>query len=265
MPYQFKLHTPNLLWIVVHGTMELEHAEHYFHDIWLTLDGCPCPTDMLVDGRDLHSTSHPARRRTEQVVHHPHIGQIAFVVSEHHMLLFAPLVRFVSGIGLFRSEYEALEFLHKPRTRAVGGELNFHKVSALPHSLPRHGPVAVEPAHLPAAGAPVVVPTTPPLPAPLPAAATLVPTHRDAPAEAAPAAPALPAPVEAAPSLPAPVPVTTGPPQSAAPPRRIQAPLRYRPDPATHTFNSLTSLVNNLTRAVNSFAAALEQTQRKRD
>ncbi|RMG51645.1 MAG: STAS/SEC14 domain-containing protein, partial [Chloroflexi bacterium] len=52
-----------------------------------------------------------ARQRTEAIVHHKHLGRIAFIVSEHHLLIFAPLVRFVSGIGLFATEQEALRFL----------------------------------------------------------------------------------------------------------------------------------------------------------
>ncbi|MCG8352505.1 MAG: STAS/SEC14 domain-containing protein [Chloroflexales bacterium] len=160
MPYQFSLHMSNLLWVELYGQMELDHAESYFHDIWRALDECRNPTNMLVDGRRLHSASHAARRRTEQVAHHPHLGHIAFVVSQHHLLLFAPLVRFVSGVSIFGNEQEALTFLSNlsalpaarelpvPRPPEYQRELS-GKVQAAPEetdSSPHHQPHTPPPA-----------------------------------------------------------------------------------------------------------------------
>lgn len=115
MPYQINRHTHNMLWVILQGHMPMEHAEHYFQEMWRTLDGCPRPTDLLVDGRHMHSASNNARQRTEQIIHHPHIGHIAFVVGAQHLLIFAPLVRLVSGIGLFGDEQAAMAFLNSAR------------------------------------------------------------------------------------------------------------------------------------------------------
>jgi hypothetical protein len=115
MRYQIDRHTHDMLWVTMQGHMAMEHAERYFQEIWRTLDGCPRPTDLLVDGRQMQSANHHARQRTEQIVHHPHLGHIAFVVGAQHLLIFAPLVRLVSGVGLFGDEREAMAYLHSVR------------------------------------------------------------------------------------------------------------------------------------------------------
>jgi hypothetical protein len=102
----------------MHGHLSRDHAEAYFHDMWRLLDESPRSTDLLVDGRRMGTASHGARQRTEQIAHHPHLGQIAFVVSEHHLLLFAPFVKLVSGVGLFGGEDEALAYLQVTRGHA---------------------------------------------------------------------------------------------------------------------------------------------------
>jgi hypothetical protein len=115
MPYQINRHTHNMLWVTLQGHMPMDHAESYFQEMWRTLDGCPRPTDVLVDGRHMHSASNSARQRTEQIAHHPHLGHIAFVVGTHHLLLFAPLVHLISGVGIFGDEHAALNFLGNTR------------------------------------------------------------------------------------------------------------------------------------------------------
>jgi hypothetical protein len=111
MPYQINRHAHNMLWVTMQGHLAMDHAEGYFQEMWRTLDGCPRPTDLLIDGRHMQSANNSARQRTEQIIHHPHIGHIAFVVSAHHLLLFAPLMKLVSGIGMFGDERAAMEFL----------------------------------------------------------------------------------------------------------------------------------------------------------
>lgn len=113
MPFAIHRHTPDLIWVELHGHVGVEHAEAYYREMWQTLDACTPPTDLLIDGRRVESVSPSARNRTDQVVHHPHLGHVAFVVGGHHLLLFAPLVKLVSGVGLFSSEREALRFLHE--------------------------------------------------------------------------------------------------------------------------------------------------------
>ncbi len=118
MPYTINRYTHDLLWVVMHGNLSRDHADAYFHDMWRLLDESPRSTDLLVDGRRMAAASHGARQRTEQIAHHPHLGHIAFVVSGHHMLLFAPFVKLVSGIGLFGEETEALDYLRVSRGQA---------------------------------------------------------------------------------------------------------------------------------------------------
>jgi hypothetical protein len=113
MPYEIMRHSSQLVWVRLRGHLTLDHAERYFRDMWRTLDDCPSSTDLLVDGRHIDGAAFGARQRTEQVVHHPHLGQIAFVISQHHLLLFAPLMRLVSGISLCATEQEALAYLQK--------------------------------------------------------------------------------------------------------------------------------------------------------
>ncbi len=115
MLYQIVRHESDLLWVVMRGHMEMHHADAFFQDIWGRLDDSPHPTDLLVDGREMHSANYAARRRSEQVAHHPHLGHIAFVVEQKHMLVFAPMVRLFSGIGLFGNEHDALKFLLSSR------------------------------------------------------------------------------------------------------------------------------------------------------
>ena len=87
--------------------------------MWALLDVSTHPLDLLVDGRRIVSAAPGARRRTEQIAHHPNLGQLAFVVSEHHLLLFAPLVKLVSGLGLFGNTHEALAYLQSTRGRSL--------------------------------------------------------------------------------------------------------------------------------------------------
>ncbi|NJP05988.1 MAG: hypothetical protein HC837_10370 [Chloroflexaceae bacterium] len=116
MPYELKMHSTDLLWIVVSDPMNTTMAESYFNDVWQTLDTCPCMTDLLVDARGAREVNGSVRQRTEQVIHHAHLGHIAFVVGQAHLLWLAPLVRLVSGVGLFGNEHEAVAFLHKSRS-----------------------------------------------------------------------------------------------------------------------------------------------------
>lgn len=232
MPYQFKLHAPDLLWVVMHGHMELEHAEAYYYDIWQTLDSCPHPTDLLVDGRGLHSATFAARRRTEQVAHHPHLGNIAFVVREHHLLLFAPLARLVSGIGLFGAEHEALIYLRSSRGQySLSGAATVRQAEqAMGHtsneSVPRVAPpVPILPSHQPPASPSSLVPSTPqPVPPAVPSSLVL-PTPQPGP----PVPPVNPTPTQPAP---------------AAPP----APTQPRSLSATRGLHRLTDLVNGWAR-----------------
>lgn len=115
MPYRITRHADDLVWVVMEGHLSLDHAEAYFHELWGLLDICPRPTDLLFDGRFVGGASPKVRRRTDQIVHHPHLGHLAFVVGEAHLLLFAPLVKLVSGIGMFGSEHEALNYLRTAR------------------------------------------------------------------------------------------------------------------------------------------------------
>ncbi len=115
MPYRITRHSEDLLWVVVEGHLAVDQANAYFNELWTLFDACTQPTDLLVDGRRISGASPGARRRMEQVVHHPRLGHLAFVVSEHHLLMFAPLVKMVSGIGLFGNEFEALDFLRSSR------------------------------------------------------------------------------------------------------------------------------------------------------
>ncbi|MFV9504513.1 MAG: hypothetical protein AB4911_08090 [Oscillochloridaceae bacterium umkhey_bin13] len=115
MPYTISRHPDQLLWVVMEGHLALAQAEHYFQEMWGLLDEVGSHTDLLVDGRRIAGAAMGARRRTEQIVHHPNLGHLAFVVSEHHMLLFAPLVKLVSGVGLFGNEHEAVSYLRCAR------------------------------------------------------------------------------------------------------------------------------------------------------
>lgn len=139
MPYTINRYTHDLLWVVMQGHLSRDHAEAYFHDMWRLLDESPRATDLLVDGRRIAAASHGARQRTEQIAHHPHLGHIAFVVSEHHLLLFAPFVKLVSGVGLFGEEAEALGYLQT--ARGAAGKI------ALPHPPPRPETLAAPETH----------------------------------------------------------------------------------------------------------------------
>jgi hypothetical protein len=115
MPYSITRYAEHLIWVVMDGHLALHHAERYFNEMWDLLDTSSSPTDLLVDGRRIAGAAPGARRRTEQIAHHPNLGHLAFVVSELHMLLFAPFVKLVSGVGLFGDEHEALVFLRSAR------------------------------------------------------------------------------------------------------------------------------------------------------
>lgn len=117
MPYSITRHADDLVWVEMDGHLALQQAECYFLEMWSLLDMSEQPLDLLVDGRRIAGAAPGARRRTEQVAHHPNMGHLAFVVSEHHLLLFAPLVKLVSGVGLFGDEHEALGYLCAARGR----------------------------------------------------------------------------------------------------------------------------------------------------
>jgi hypothetical protein len=117
MPYSITRHADDLVWVEMDGHLALQQAECYFLEMWSLLDMSKQPLDLLVDGRRIAGAAPGARRRTEQVAHHPNMGHLAFVVSEHHLLLFAPLVKLVSGVGLFGDEHEALGYLCAARGR----------------------------------------------------------------------------------------------------------------------------------------------------
>lgn len=136
MPYEIIRRSSDLVWVKMHGRLTVAHAEHYFCEMWQMLDSCPQRTDLLVDGRHMEDAPYAARQRTEQVAHHPHLGHVAFVVSQHHVLLFAPLMRLVSGIGLFGNEPEALEFLCKECQKPAVGDLGLPNMPSRPHERP---------------------------------------------------------------------------------------------------------------------------------
>jgi hypothetical protein len=117
MPYSITRHAEDLIWVEMEGHLALHHAECYFVEMWSILDAAVQPLDLLVDGRRIAGAAPGARRRTEQIVHHPNMGHLAFVVGEYHLLLFAPLVKLVSGIGLFGNEHEAISYLYASRGR----------------------------------------------------------------------------------------------------------------------------------------------------
>lgn len=119
MPYHIMLRTGDLLQVTLTGQIQDEVAEAFFEDVSQMLDDGPSPMHMLVDGRGLQSASRAARRRLEQIGQHPHLGQIAFVVGQPHMFLFAPIVRFVGGVGLFADEQDAIKCLRAMRNMPV--------------------------------------------------------------------------------------------------------------------------------------------------
>ena len=57
MPYQINRHADNMLWVTIEGHMPMEYVENYFQEMWPTLDDCPHPTDILVDGRLMHNSA----------------------------------------------------------------------------------------------------------------------------------------------------------------------------------------------------------------
>jgi hypothetical protein len=124
MPYQIIRHSDELIWVTFEGQVALEHAESYFHEMWQALDSCSKRTDVLVDGRFIGGGHQNAHKRAEQIIHHPNLAHIAFVVGEQHLLLFAPLVKLVSGIGLFGNTHEAIDFLRTSRGKPPLSEMN---------------------------------------------------------------------------------------------------------------------------------------------
>lgn len=133
MPYSINRCAEHLVWVVLEGHLALNHAERYFSEMWDLLDTTTAPTDLLVDGRQIVGAAPGARRRTEQIAHHPNLGHLAFVVSEFHMLLFAPLVKLVSGVGLFGDEHEALSYLRAARGLPPVVDLALPNLPPQPH------------------------------------------------------------------------------------------------------------------------------------
>jgi len=132
MSYTLTMHKPDLMWVVMDGHLDMKTAEAYFTEVWQKLDTCPCPTDMLVDGRQMKNAKHEARQRTEQVIHHPNLGHMAFIVSQTHLLWLAPLARLVSGIGLFGNEQEALAFLETARATPSARKVDLFNMGGMP-------------------------------------------------------------------------------------------------------------------------------------
>jgi hypothetical protein len=175
MPYQIIRHSDELIWVTFEGHVALDHAESYFHEMWQALDSCSKRTDVLVDGRWIGGGHQNARKRAEQIIHHPNLAHLAFVVAEQHLLLFAPLVKLVSGVGLFGNEHEAIDFLRASRGLPPLHAMNL-PVSPLQQpdaaerelgrsrtAAPRSKPGAARPKHTPAK--PQTTVPTPPKPA----------------------------------------------------------------------------------------------------
>jgi hypothetical protein len=111
MPYRIRRRAEDLVWVVMEQHLLMTEAEAYYRELWQLLDSCPRRTDLLVDGRRLIGAEHGARQRTEQIARHGHLGRIAFVVAEQHLLIFSPFVRLVSKVGLFGTVPAALHYL----------------------------------------------------------------------------------------------------------------------------------------------------------
>lgn len=140
MPYSITRSAEHLVWVVIEGHLTLDHAESYFGEMWELLDTSAAPTDLLVDGRRIAGAAQGARRRTEQIAHHPNLGHLAFVVGELHLLLFAPLVKLVSGIGLFGDEREAMDYLRAARGLPALADLGLPNLPPPPATCPEaHG------------------------------------------------------------------------------------------------------------------------------
>jgi hypothetical protein len=213
MPYRITRHPEQLLWVVVDGHLSLSHAEGYLRELWELLDSSADPHDLLVDGRLIAGAAPGARRRTEQIVHHPNLGHLAFVVGDLHLLLLAPLVKLVSGVGLFGDEHAALAYLRASRGLPSVGNLGLPNMPPPPADLPVLSAQADQQAP------PTAAPTSPTPSAPATSFAPLV-----APAPSPPGGqPAWsPAPTwSPAPAPPASPPVT--PPPASPPPRFISA------------------------------------------
>jgi hypothetical protein len=136
MPYSITRYAEHLIWVELEGHLTLTHAEHYFTEMWDLLDDSTVPTDLLVDGRRIAGAASGARRRTEQIAHHPNLSHLAFVVGELHLLLFAPLVKLVSGVGLFGDEHEALSYLCTARGQPAMVDLVLPHLPPPPADLP---------------------------------------------------------------------------------------------------------------------------------
>lgn len=157
MPYTITRHHEDLIWVEMEGYLTLHQAESYFVELWAILDASAQPLDLLVDGRRIEGGAQGARRRTEQVVHHANLGHMAFVVGEYHLLIFAPFVKLVSGIGLFGNEHEALSYLCAARGRPAPERAfmhippppSAHELPPLPAARALHAPAMVLHKHAP--------------------------------------------------------------------------------------------------------------------
>lgn len=148
MPYHLSLCAPNLLHITLQGLLPLEVAEAFAQDTWQLLDECPTPTSLLFDGRSIQEASNTARRRVEQVLRHPCIGHIAFVVNQQHVPFLTSVVQFAQGIELFGNEQDALRFLHAAQALSCTNDMHQQTASqparapALTVSIPLEHPTS---------------------------------------------------------------------------------------------------------------------------
>lgn len=147
MPYRITRHTEDLLWVVFEGHLTMDQANAYFKELWALFDACTQSADLLVDGRKISGGSPAVRQRMEQVVHHPRLRHLAFVVSEQHLLFFAPLVKMVSGIGLFGNETDALNYLRSVKAQPPVRGLMMPSLPPLPGELQKNKPHAANGAH----------------------------------------------------------------------------------------------------------------------
>lgn len=111
MSYKLTLLAPNLLRVDMYGYVDKKTAEVYYPETCQILDSCPKPTHILVDARQVKSTCPAAQRIVDRVKEHPNVGKIAFLVRHGYIILFAPLVTFLSGIRLFTKDEDAMVFL----------------------------------------------------------------------------------------------------------------------------------------------------------
>lgn len=111
MAYEFTVHQPNLLILVVQGHIDDAYIEMLCVETRRLLDLSPQHINLLIDGCEVSGMRVTAWERVERIISHPQLGRLAVVLNHEQLQLLQPFLHDLPDLALFNDREAACAFL----------------------------------------------------------------------------------------------------------------------------------------------------------